>query len=394
MRPPLTDTELLGRLVAFDTVSRHSNLPLLDFVADYLDRPGIHIERLPTAADGKANLLVWIGPETGTDDRGGLILSGHMDVVPADDRERWATPPFHLTDLDDRWAARGAADMKGFLALATNLAAAADPDRLRHPLVLLFTCDEELGCLGSAYLAKAWADAWSGPPLPRAAIIGEPTRLRVIRRHKGHLKLAVTYRGTSAHSGYPHLGTNAVERAADGVVALTALRHELEAERVPASDAFPEAPYAPLNVATIHGGTAINMVPDRCTLEIGIRLLPGMDDEKMIERVRRAVAPTAAPEGFDLEILSDSPPMELAADAPIHRFLCELTGQDDGASVSFATDAGWLQRLGDGVDCAVFGPGDIEVAHKPDEWLPKEDLARARTLLERTIERFCRDDAA
>ncbi len=394
MRPPLTDAELLARLVAFDTVSRNSNLPLLDFLADYLDRRGVRIERLPAAEDDKGSLLVWVGPETAADDRRGLILSGHMDVVPADDRERWATPPFHLTDLGDRWAARGSADMKGFLALAANLALAADPERLKRPLVLLFTCDEELGCLGAAHLAKVWPDAWNGPPLPRSAIIGEPTRLRVIRRHKGHLKLAATYRGTSAHSGYPHLGTNAVERAADGVAALAALRRQLETERVPASPAFPDAPYAPLNVATIHGGSAINMVPDRCTVEIGVRLLPGMDGETMIERVRGAVAPAAADEGYELDVLSDSPPMELADDAPIHRFLCELTGQGEGASVSFATDAGWLQRLDSGVDCAVFGPGDIEVAHKPDEWLPKEDLTRARSLLERTIHQFCEEGEA
>lgn len=409
--PPLPDAELLSRLVSFDTVSRSSNLPLLDFLARYLDRPGARVERLPSPDGSKANLTVWLGPEEASAGRPGLVLSGHMDVVPADDTDRWESDPFELTDRGDRWVARGAADMKGFLALAANLAREVDPRSLRHPLVLLFTYDEELGCLGSGHLVETWAEAWTGPPLPRATIIGEPTGLRVARMHKGHLKLRVTFRGTSAHSGYPHLGTNAVERAAEGVTALAELRRTLEGERPPSAEHFPEAPYAPLNVAVIRGGSAINAVPDRCAIDVGIRLLPGMETAPMVERVRRAVEPFAAPEGYEIEVLSASPPMELRPDAPIHRFLCELVDQDESRSVSFATDAGWLQRLGapdkeskegeeaeegegdQGLDCAIFGPGSIEVAHKPNEWLPKEDLARARPLLERTIERFCREEA-
>jgi len=395
----LPDVELLARLVSFDTVSRNSNLPLLDFLADYLERPGARVERLPSADSSKANLAVWIGPEEVPPGRAGLVLSGHMDVVPADDTDRWESDPFELTDRGDRWVARGSADMKGFLALAANLAREVDPGSLRQPLVLLFTYDEELGCLGSEHLARTWAESWQGPPLPRATIIGEPTGLRVARMHKGHLKLRVTYRGTSAHSGYPHLGTNAIERAAEGVSALAELRRALEGERPAAAEHFPEAPYAPLNVAVIRGGSAINAVPDRCSIDLGIRLLPGMETEPVLDRVRRAVEPFAAPEGYELEILSASPPMELPAEVPIHRFLCELVGQEESRSVSFATDAGWLQRLttgneGDrGLDCAIFGPGSIEVAHKPNEWLPKEDLARARPLLERTIDRFCREEA-
>lgn len=391
----LSDTDLLARLVAFDTVSRHSNLPLAHFLSDYLDRPGVRIRELPSPDGDKGSLVIRVGPEGDPETRPGLVLSGHMDVVPADDLDQWESDPFELTDRGDRWVARGAADMKGFLALAANLAREADPVRLRHPLVLLLTYDEELGCLGSEHLVKTWAAEWDGPPLPRAAIIGEPTRLRVVRMHKGHLKLRLHFRGTSAHSGYPHLGTNAIERAADGVAALAALRRELETERPKSAEHFPDAPYAPLNVAVIHGGTAINMVPDRCAVDLGIRPLPGMSDEPLLDRVRRAVAPTAAPEGYELEVLSSSPPMELPADAPIHRFLCDLVGQGESESVSFTTDAGWLQRLGTGsehgLQCAVFGPGSIEVAHKPNEFLPKDDLARAREHLERAVEHFCVD---
>lgn len=389
--------ELLARLVAFDSTSRNPNLPLAECLADVLDRPGIAVELLPGAEAGKASLLARVGPEVDPETRRGLLLSGHMDVVPADDRDRWTSDPFVLTDRGDRWVARGAADMKGFLALATRAAVAAagggagngvggDADgaagarALRHPLVLLFTYDEEVGCLGAEHLVRTWGAA---PPLPRAAVIGEPTELRAIRVHKGHLKLRLDYRGVSAHSAYPHLGENAIAAATEGVRALGALADELAAERVDSSKHFPDAPYAALNVGTIHGGAAVNVVPDRCAIEVGIRLLPGMDAAKTVTRVRRAVG-----DGPELEVLSASPPMESPAGAEIFAALAELSGDHEPpGAVSFATDAGWLSRLG--LDCAIWGPGSIEVAHKPDEWLPKADMERAEEVLGGLVVRFC-----
>lgn len=413
----LSDVELLDRLVAFDTTSRNSNLPLARFLADYLDRPGVEIRELPSPDGDKANLWVRLGPPLdaarGDGQRPGLVLSGHMDVVPADDVDRWSSDPFRLTDGGDRLVGRGSADMKGFLALAANAAAELDPERLRHPLVLLLTYDEELGCLGAEYLAKSWADGGGvDEPLPRAALVGEPTELRVVRFHKGHLKLRLDYRGVSAHSAYPHLGASAIEAAAEGVRALTALRRELEGERVDASDHFPEAPFVTLNVGTIRGGAAINVVPDRCAVEVGVRLLPGMETEPMVERVRSAVgarrasgagedgpdespdtppssAAEAAPqvEPPSLEVHSASPPLAVPEEATILEALLEATGQERPDAVSYATDAGWLQHMG--LDCAIWGPGSIEVAHKPDEWMPKADLARARDLLDGLVRRFC-----
>lgn len=393
---PLSDVDLLARLVAFDTTSRNSNLPLARFLADYLDRPGVEVTELPSPDGEKANLLVRVGrrpdggldpgPEEGADRpaRPGLVLSGHMDVVPADDRDRWETDPFRLADRGDRLAARGACDMKGFLALAANLAAEAEPDRLRAPLVLVLTYDEEVGCLGSGELVRTWrADGDGATVLPRAAVIGEPTELRVVRHHKGHLKMRLTYRGVSAHSAYPHLGRSAIEAAAEGVRALTGLRRELESERVEASRHFPEAPFATLNVGTIRGGAAVNVVPDRCALEVGVRLLPGMDVDAVEARVRGAVG-----DGPELEVQSLSPPLSAPGDAPVVRELLDLTRQEEAGAVSYATDAGWLAHLG--LDCAVFGPGSIEVAHKPDESVPKADLAGAREVLEALIDRFCR----
>lgn len=379
----LTDVDLLARLVSFDSTSRNSNLPLARFLAEYLDRPGVEVSELPSPDGDKANLYVRVGPEPDPEERPGLVLSGHMDVVPADDTDLWESDPFRLADRGDRLAARGACDMKGFLALASNLAAEAEPERLRAPLALLLTYDEEVGCLGAGELVRSWKAGNGGPALPRAAVIGEPTELRVVRHHKGHLKLRLAYPGVSAHSAYPHLGRSAIEAAAEGVRALAALRRELESERVDASRHFPDAPFATLNVGTIRGGAAVNVVPDRCVLEVGVRLLPGTASETVVERVRAAVG-----EEPELEVQSLSPPLSAPGDAPVIRELLDLTGQAQAEAVSYATDAGWLAELG--LDCSVFGPGSIEVAHKPNESVPKADLARAREVLEVMIERFCR----
>jgi len=380
--PLLPDPDLLARLVAFDTTSRNSNLPLADFLCDYLDRPGVRVERNPSADGTKANVIAWIGPAP-EGDRRGLVLSGHMDVVPAEEAG-WRSDPFTLADAGDRFVARGACDMKGFLAVAANLAAELDPAQLRAPLALVFTYDEEVGTLGAKRLTETYEEARA---LPRSAIIGEPTSLRVARAHKGHFKMRVTLHGVAAHSGYPHLGANAIEPAGRVVEALSRLRRELETESPPHRELFPEVPFVPLNVGTIHGGAAINVVPDRCVVELGVRPLPGLDSAELVLRVARAVRAAAAPFSPEVELLSDSPPMLLDEAAPIHRHLRALVGQSAEATVSFATDAGWLQQLG--MDCAVFGPGSIEAAHKPNEHLPKDEFAAARGLLERTVQHFC-----
>ncbi len=411
----LSDTDLFARLIAFDTTSRLSNLAVADFLCDYLDRPRVRITRNPSADGEKTNLVVEIGPEVdpeaepatrrpvtgdpavavasrqGTDTRQllgpGLALSAHMDVVPAGDG--WESDPFTLTDGGDRWFGRGTADMKGFLALAVNaaaeLASQAAGDTLPAPLALVLTYDEELGCLG----AKRLADTWPRErPLPGSAVIGEPTSLRAVRLHKGHLKMRVTVRGKSAHSGYPHLGANAIEPAARVVVALSALRRQLESERPRHGEHFPETPFVALNVGRIEGGTAINVVPDRCTVEVGLRPLPEMDSAALAGRVREAVA-GVAPEGrVEVEMYNDTPSMLLPEEAPIYRAVCDLSGQRETVAASYGTDAGWLACLG--LDCVVFGPGTIEVAHQPNESMPKAEFFAAREALARLIDRFCR----
>jgi acetylornithine deacetylase len=366
--------------VAFDTTSHESNLPLADFLAGYLDRPGVRIERNPSADGAKTNLVVTAGPDT--EDRSGLVLSGHMDVVPAEETD-WRSDPFVLAELEDRYVGRGTADMKGFLALATNRLATVDPSSLRHPLVLLFTYDEEIGTLGARRFTETFG---SIARLPRDAIIGEPTELRVVRAHKGMIRLLLRFTGKAAHSGYPHLGRSAIEPAAQAMVALAALRRELEAERPAHGDVFPQVPFVALNIGTVTGGSAHNVIPDRCDVHLGIRVLPGMTVEDIAGRVRAAVV-RAVDQPFTLEPVSESPAMLLDPGAPLHRGLCQAVGQHDTHSVMFATDAGWLQRAG--FESVLFGPGSIEVAHRANEFLPIAEFRRAGAVLDQVIRRSC-----
>jgi acetylornithine deacetylase len=378
----LSDVDLLRRLVTFDSSSYNTNLPVVDFIEGYLDRPGVRFRRHPSEDGTKANLIVALGPEPdGT--RSGLVLSGHMDVVPAKETN-WDTDPFALTEREGKLYGRGACDMKGFLALSMNVAAGLDPEDLERPLVLIFTYDEEIGTLGAKHLA----DSWSKPEhLPRSAIIGEPTSLRVIRAHKGIFELRIRLRGESAHSGYPHLGASAIEPAARVVLALAELRQSWESETPSNCHLFPEVPFVPLNVGVITGGVAANVIPDLCEMEVSARPLPGSDTRPLIDRIRQVVRQAARDTPFTIETICESPPLLLAADADIHRALCDLVGQIEEHTVSYATDAGWLQQLG--MECAVFGPGDIATAHKPNEFVPLSDLVRAREVVERAVGAFC-----
>ena len=362
-----SDLELLRRLVAIDSTSAVSNLPIANALADYVDGKAASIELLRAPHEDKANLLLRFGPEGD----GGLILSGHMDAVPAQETS-WESDPFTLTERDDRYVGRGTADMKGFLAVATNAALASES--LRKPLYLLYTYDEEVGTLGAKEFARTWDRA---RPLPKHCIIGEPTSFRPARAHKGHLKLRITVTGKSAHSGYPHLGENAIEKALPVLEMLAKLRRELESERTEHSALFTDAPYVPLNIATIRGGTAINIVPDRCEIEVGIRLLPGVAAQDVLRRI----------DAETIEIVGESPPMLLPPTSEIYQAALPYAVTGGPESVSFASDAGWLQSLG--IECLIFGPGAIEVAHQANEYTPKDEFHRAGGILRELIARFC-----
>jgi len=387
MPPTLSDTELLRRLVAFESVSSASNRPIADFLCDYLASPDVRITRDESPDGEKVNLIILKGPaaEEGPF-TAGLMLSGHMDVVPADE-PGWSSPPFALTERNGDLVARGSADMKASVALAANFLQEVDTASLRAPLALLLTCDEEIGSVGAQRFASRWED--DPTPLPRSVVVGEPTEMRVVRMHKGHLKMRVSTSGVSAHSGYPQLGENAIEPMGRIITALTEFRRELEVRSCESARHFAQTPFATVNLARLEGGGALNVVPDSCSLSLGVRLLPGMDSEEMIDEIRgivRGVEHTAT-----IEVINDSPPMLTPDDAPVVRALCESTGQSGTATLSLASDAGCLRRLG--FECALFGPGSIEVAHKPDEFLPRREFEAARPVLQAMIDRFCRTES-
>ncbi|MEM8998273.1 MAG: M20/M25/M40 family metallo-hydrolase, partial [Acidobacteriota bacterium] len=303
----LTDLELLRRLIAFDSTRRYSNLPIADFICEYLDRPGIRIERQPSTDGEKVNLVVIAGPEPDASGAG-LSLSGHMDVVPAEEPE-WTGNPFVLREDGERLLGRGTADMKGFVALAINTAARSASLDLAAPLALVLTFDEELGTLGARYFTERWSLAER--PLPTPMIVGEPTSLRAVRLHKGHASARLTVRGRAAHSGYPHLGHNAIEPLGRAITALAGLRRELEGEACPHAEHFPDVPYVALNLSVIEGGTAINIVPEHARLTFGFRILPGMETGDLADRARRAGAAARDGAEWDMDSRNINPPQRM-----------------------------------------------------------------------------------
>ena len=422
MTAALSDRDLLAKLVAFDSTSCNSNLPIADFICDYVETCArgrdLQVHRNPNPEGTKANIVLRLpgrrdvcgssagGASDGRTSDGrtshgrtsadrasdgvsspptgrGLILSAHLDTVPANEPD-WESDPFTLRETADAFFGRGACDMKGFVALAVNALVRSKDWALDDPLVLLLTFDEEPGILGAKYFVETWKGALD---LPRSVIVGEPTRLQVVRMHKGHLKLRVIVTGRSAHSGYPHLGINAIEPFGDILCALTEVRRAFGLQRVPSSEFYPETPFPSLSVTQIHGGVASNVIPDRCELVLGIRVLPGMAEERLAESVRAAVAQSAGKSHCEVEVVNDSPALFTPDDAPIYRAVRELMGQKETHAVSYATDGGPLQQLG--LQCVIWGPGNIAVAHKPNEWMPKDEFRRGGELLERLVRSWC-----
>jgi len=378
---PSTPESFLECLVAVPSVSSANSEDSVRTVLELAraEEP----ERTLQGYDGglKTNVLLRRGPRSATGD--GLTLSGHLDVVPADE-EDWASDPWTLTDGGDRWVARGACDMKGFVALALDRFRRLDPERMKAPLALLLTADEEVGSIGAQQWVAQHADRVD---LPRQIVIGEPTELAAVRLHKGHLRLQLTINGRPAHSGYPHRGQSAIEPAGPALEALAALRRELELESSDASQYFPDVPFVTLNVGRIAGGSATNVIPDLCTIDLGLRPLPGMAPGQLTQRLEATLAKALDGSSWSLAVDNDSPPLLTRPEAPLYRVLCDLLQQQGDVGVSFSSDGGTLARTG--ADCVLFGPGSIGVAHRANEFLPKDQFWRAGEILDDLIEHFC-----
>ena len=378
---------MIRKLVAFPTVSRDSNLDLLHFIRDHL-RP-FEPELRFTYDDErrKANLFATLGPR----DQPGIVLSGHTDVVPVEG-QAWDTDPYTLCEKNGRLYGRGTSDMKSFLAAALTLVPEFVERGLAQPLHLAFSYDEEVGCLG---VGRMIADLGRAGIKPLACIVGEPTLMKPVIAHKGKKSYRCTVRGTAAHSAYAPRGVNAVEAAAEAVACLKrmARRHR---DRGPFDRGF-DIGYSTVHTGIIRGGTALNIVPHHCTFDFEFRVLPGDDPEALLAEFERHVRSRIEPEmhatdqatGFTIEPLSEIPALDTGAETEAVALAQELSGSSELGKVSFGTEGSQFQRAG--IPTVVCGPGSIEQAHRPNEFVSVEQVMHCETFMRRLMDRMCRE---
>lgn len=373
--------EILERLVAFDTVSARSNLALIEFIRALLAEHGIDCRLTFHEGGEKANLLATIGPPVA----GGVVLSGHTDVVPVDGQP-WTSDPFRCTVRDNRIYGRGTADMKGFIACTLALLSEMTAAPLRVPIHLAFSYDEEVGCLGVPALLD---DLAARLPLPAVAIVGEPTRLDVADRHKGIYGFETIVIGRDGHSSAPHRGVNAIAAAAELIALLQRIAAEFR-DHGPFDDSF-DPPYTTINIGLIEGGTAVNIIPRRCAIRWETRPLPVQDPAEIVGRLDRFAATDLLP-----RLRQVAPEAEVTtrqtvgvaglmvdAGSPAAALLRRLTGANSTIGVAFTTEAGLFQRAG--IPAVVCGPGSIEQAHQPDEFVEIDQLEACVALLRKVI---------
>ena len=379
-RPPRL-LDLIQALVGTPSVSSfergldRGNRAVIDLLASWLEDLGFRVEIQDLDTDpAKANLIATLGSG-----ENGLVLAGHTDTVPCDPA-LWQRDPFQLREADGRLYGLGTADMKAFLALAIEATRDLRAADLKQPLVLLATADEESGMLGARHLAEA------GRVLGRHCIVGEPTGLKPIRQHKGIFDERIRVIGRSGHSSDPALGNSALEGMHDVISALLAWRAELQARY---HDPAFHVPVPTLNLGHIHGGDNPNRICGACELTLDLRPLPGMDTAALRAELHQRVRAALAPRGLKVEfeaIFDGLPPMATAADAHIVRLAEQLSGNPAGAA-AFGTEGPYYNALG--CETVILGPGDIEQAHQPDEYLALNRLTPTVKLLQQAISRIC-----
>lgn len=372
--------ELLGKLVSFDTTSRGSNLALIEWVEGYLDGLGVPHRRVPNADGSKANLLATLGPA----EPGGVVLSGHTDVVPVDGQP-WSTDPWTVVERDGKLYGRGTCDMKGFVALA--LAAAPELATARRPVHLALSFDEEIGCLGAPLMIDVIRREL---PKPALVIVGEPSDMVAVNGHKGIATFKVTVTGREAHSSQTQQGVSAVMAAARLMNSLTDLSERLEREADPASPFTPKG--ATLTIGLVEGGTAHNIIARRCEFVFDLRCPPGLTPEGAlagfrgeVEAMDRALKARAPEAGVVLEKRTDVPPFAPEPDGAAEAFARRLAGDNGPARVvAYAAEAGQFQ--GAGFSTVICGPGSIAQAHQPDEYVEVSQMQRGALFMRRLID--------
>lgn len=363
-------TEILKTLVSFDTTSRNSNLPLIEWISHYLDDHGVSYRLTRDETGQKANLHAIIGPEI----EGGLALSGHVDTVPVDG-QAWSTDPFQLHENNGRLYARGAVDMKGFVA--SCLAAVPDFQSapLLRPIHLFISYDEEVNCDGARVLMQ---DMVEGRLKPALCVVGEPSSMQPIIAHKGRLSVRVTVRGKPAHSSQPAWGVNAVHAASEAIAWITAEARRL-ATHGRRESGF-EPPHSTIHTGLIEGGSILNIIPERCVFQMEWRTIPGDDAGVELDRLQayatqaieswmQQVDPAS---GFTFERMHSLPPLAIDPGHALVDLVKQSSGSNQHGKVSYGTEAGVYQNAG--IDSIVCGPGDIAQAHQPDEWIARSQL--------------------
>jgi acetylornithine deacetylase len=380
MNPALEETTaLLGRLIAYPTVSADPNRALIADLAERLEALGAVVELFDAPCGTKANLYARLGP----DRPGGVMLSGHTDVVPVNEQD-WSSDPYEMRRDEGRLYGRGSCDMKGFIAAAMVLAGRVDPARLSRPLWFCFTHDEEVGCLGARALVEQLKGREARPAL---AIVGEPTEMRVIEGHKGCCEYTTRFSGLEGHGSRPELGVSAVEYAVRYAARLMELRAPL-ADRAPAGSRF-EPPWTTLNIGRLAGGVAHNVIAGKAELEWEMRPVQAADADfvrQTMDRLcredllpaMRAVHPEAR---IETEVIGEVPGLEPLEENAARDLCAALTGANGADLVAFGTEAGLFQSLG--VSTVVCGPGSIAQAHKPDEFLALDQLSACLDMLDK-----------
>ena len=381
---PTTSEDILAALVAFDTTSRDSNIPLIAWVERFLDAHGVPHFRVDYEDGKKTNLFATIGPDV----EGGVVLSGHTDVVPVDG-QAWSTNPFALAERDGLLYGRGTADMKGFIAVCLAMVPAFRTMHLRVPIHFAFSCDEEVGCRGVVPLVEHMRDHLKRPS---AVIVGEPTSMQVVNAHKSAVRYGTEVHGHESHSALTDRGVNAVMVAAELISELNRVREDLIAEGDPTGRFDP--PYSTVHVGVISGGTANNIVPRSCSFSWETRLLPTADKQQVPKRIAalarklepamQAVAPGT---GISTEKMTDVPGLAPEQDSAAENLALHCAHANSTHTVSYCTEAGHFQSIG--IPAVVCGPGSIEQAHKPDEFIAVEQLRKCEAFMQRLAARCC-----
>jgi acetylornithine deacetylase len=373
-----TAKELLARLVAFDTTSDKTNIPLIDFVEAYLAKHGVKSHRVPTPDGLKASLFATIGPKNG----GGLALSGHTDVVPVAG-QTWDTDPFSLVERDGKLYGRGTCDMKGYLACALAMVPDLEARKLKMPFHLAFSYDEEVGCTG---VRPMISELGKTLPRPRMVFVGEPSNMTVIDAHKGPVRWRVELTGRAAHSSMPHYGVNAIAYAARLIGELLRMEEELKAStRNPRFD----PPWTTMQITQIQGGTASNVVPVPCWFGWETRAPPGFDPMTLERRLKAFAVEKCLPEmqrvapEADIKIMATQRVPAYAADTEsgIVPLTLKLAGQNETLAVSYCTEAGLFED--GGAPAIICGPGDIAQAHTANEFVAVTELEKCLAFLAR-----------